>query len=288
MKTFIVKITVLLSLILWGVVPVLAQTMAFGQSLRINMRAYDNARIHFQGNSGDVVTIHVAGSCVNGENLDPNFSVDAPDGSFVRHDENSGGGCAGVDAAMSITLPQDGTYTIRLYNRDAAGVAEVSINCPNLNCFGPVNPPVPLPPSNDGSMIQSVSVPDRGFVPNDERINRHFKDQAAPVAIYCHSWGIQVRSIDPVTGRGADPADIDLTNEQLALIPIPADENLLVVATDTIQFSRLTTGEFQVNAQEANGKEYVFIWNQCDPTLSYHLQADLPYTLDYASLHAGQ
>lgn len=277
-------VMIVLSVTLSCVLPVLAQTMTYGNSLQLPMIAYDNHTIHFEGNPGDVVDIYVAGSCDNGENLNPNFSVFAPDGGFIRHDEDSGGGCANIDAAMSITLTQSGVHTIRLYNQQAGGVASVSINCPTLNCFASARPVNPNNNGNNSGLILRDSV----FNPHDERINRHFKDQGAPVAIYCHDWGIQVRSINPLTGRGADPADIDLTYEELAVLPVAINENVAIAETENITLSRLTTGEFQVNALEWDGKPYVFIWNECNPTESYHIQNDMPFTLDYVSLRNGE
>lgn len=288
MKTRII-VMIVLSVTLCSVLPALAQTMGYGSSLQLPMAAYDNHTITFEGNPGDVVDIYVAGSCNNGENLNPNFSVFTPDSDFIQHDEDSGGGCANVDAAMSITLTQSGVHTIRLYNRQAGGVASVSINCPTLNCFAPTPAPLtpPVNPNNNGN-ISVVTLPDPVFNPHDDRINRHFKDQGAPVAIYCHDWGIQIRSINPLTGRGADPADIDISNEALAALPTALEENRLIAEAGTVQLWRLSSGEFQVNALEWDGKPYVFVWDQCDPTESYHIQTDMPFTLDYVSLRNSE
>jgi len=95
------------------------------------------------------------------------------------------------------------------------------------------------------------------------------------VAIVCAAHGIQVRRIDPETGRGIDPPAINLFTEDIEAAGIPTEANLLLAEQDGVALYRLTTGEFQVNVLNANSLEYkwfVFVWDQCPvPTHSYHL-----------------
>ena len=93
---------------------------------------------------------------------------------------------------------------------------------------------------------------------HDGRIN---PDPAAPVAVYCHDYGIDVYRINSdSTGSLVFTA----TNEEIDAVGASPVENTLIDAYDNIRLYRLTTGEFQVNAgPDAEGKEYVLIWDDC-------------------------
>jgi hypothetical protein len=104
----------------------------------------------------------------------------------------------------------------------------------------------------------SESVPDPGFNPDDGRLQ---PDAAAPVAVYCQDYGIDVYRINAdSTGSLAFTA----TNEAIDAVGDSPVANTLIAADDNIRLYRLTTGEFQINAgPDAEGKEYVLIWDDC-------------------------
>lgn len=99
------------------------------------------------------------------------------------------------------------------------------------------------------------SDPDEGFNPNDGRLH---PDAGAPVAVYCHDYGIDVYSINADShGTLAFTA----TNEEIEAVGDSPEVNTLIDAFGNIRLYRLTTGEFQINAgPDAEGKEYVLIW----------------------------
>ena len=97
-----------------------------------------------------------------------------------------------------------------------------------------------------------------GFDPGDGRIK---PDAAAPVAVYCHDYGIDVYRINPdSTGSLVFTA----TNAEIDAVGKSPPENTLIDYYGNIRLYRLTTGEFQVNAgPDSEGKEYVLIWDGC-------------------------
>jgi len=109
------------------------------------------------------------------------------------------------------------------------------------------------------------------FDPGDDRLNRANKDRAAPVAIYCMDWGIEVRVIHPITSRGIDPPAITAFNEDIEALGIP-ETNTLLGEGSGVTLHRLTTGEFAVHVLYPNEyKWYIFVWDQCPvPTNVYH------------------
>ncbi len=112
------------------------------------------------------------------------------------------------------------------------------------------------------------------FIPGDERINHAAWDRAAPVAIYCKAHGIQVWKISRESGRGWSAPSINLSFAAIDEQGIPGERNMLLAEQDGVQLYRLTTGEFQVNVlYEDEYKWYIFVWDQCMPTRSYHLAA---------------
>ncbi len=84
---------------------------------------------------------------------------------------------------------------------------------------------------------------------------------AQPVATYCTADGIEVWDID-AAGNGAllltAPAEGD----------IPASNQTLAQSGDVI-LSRLSTGEFQVNALDGEGNPYVLVWDGCPASEVY-------------------
>lgn len=107
------------------------------------------------------------------------------------------------------------------------------------------------------------------YDPGDGRINREPKDRAAPVAIYCAPAGVRVWLVD---GGELGALVIDLSYEAINAAGIPADQNQLLASNVGVQVWRLTSGDFQVNTvYPEDGKPYVFGWDRCPPTQTYHL-----------------
>jgi hypothetical protein len=109
------------------------------------------------------------------------------------------------------------------------------------------------------------------FEPNDGRMNHSISDRAAPVASYCHDWGIEVWQIDPVNATGINPPAIFVSWEEIEATGVPTDQNVLLAENNGVAFYRLTTGEFQVNTTYADGKPFILVWSECDARHSYHL-----------------
>lgn len=112
------------------------------------------------------------------------------------------------------------------------------------------------------------------FSPVDGRINHHEIDRAAPVAIYCKAYGIEVYGVDPATGNGSTLPIISMTNEAVAAMGVPTGAPLLLGQYADVTLWRLTTGELQVNTHyAADGKPWVFVWDACPMTSSSHLSS---------------
>jgi hypothetical protein len=153
------------------------------------------------------------------------------------------------------------TWTSRAGNgKNAQIVYTQSGSCPGLPTFGTAQ-------GSSGKIIDG----EVQFDPGDERLNRENKDRAAPVAIYCVDWGIEIRIIDYATSRGIDPPAITALNEHIDEVGVP-DVNTLLGDHNGVQLYRLTTGEYAVFTHYANeNKAYIFLWDQCPvPTIKYH------------------
>ncbi|MBN1120832.1 MAG: pre-peptidase C-terminal domain-containing protein, partial [Anaerolineae bacterium] len=72
--------------------------------------AFDAHSWMFAGSAGQSITVSVRGS----DNMDPEVSVYDPGGNELGLDDDSGGGSNGHDALLTVTLPADGTYVIRV------------------------------------------------------------------------------------------------------------------------------------------------------------------------------
>ncbi|MEO8611824.1 MAG: hypothetical protein ABI690_28250 [Chloroflexota bacterium] len=153
------------------------------------------------------------------------------------------------------------TWTSRSGNGYNAQIAyTTSGNCLGLPTFG----------ASKGSSSKVIEG-EVQFDPGDDRLNRETKDRAAPVAIYCVDWGIEIRVIDYPTSRGIDPPAITALTEQIDSVGVP-DVNTLLGDHNGVQLYRLTTGEYAVFTHYANeNKPYIFVWDQCPvPTKTYH------------------
>lgn len=101
--------------------------------------------------------------------------------------------------------------------------------------------------------------PVEDFNPDDGRLQ---PDAAAPVAVYCQDYGIDIYGINAdSTGTLAFTA----SNEAIEAVGEAPEVNTLIAEEGNVRLYRLTTGEFQINAgPDAEGKEYVLIWDDDD------------------------
>lgn len=153
------------------------------------------------------------------------------------------------------------TWTSRAGNGYQAQIAYTTTgSCPGLPTFT-------TPQGSSGKIIDG----EVQFDPGDDRLNRANKDRAAPVAVYCMEWGIEIRVIDYATSRGIDPPAITALYPDVEALGVPA-ANTLLGEGSSVRLYRLTTGEYAVFATYANeNKAYIFVWDQCPvPTSTYH------------------
>lgn len=88
-----------------------------------------------------------------------------------------------------------------------------------------------------------------------------------PVAIFCQVGGIEVYR---VADDGAGQLAIHIEDRELDAVPALPAENTVVASDGDLLLSRLSTGEYQVNAgPDATGAMYVFIWDACPPVHAY-------------------
>lgn len=104
----------------------------------------------------------------------------------------------------------------------------------------------------------------------DGRVNA--TECAPPVVPYCLPYGIFVYEIDPATGEGA--LLMMVRDEVIAAIGVP-DENTALAQANGVILSRLSTGEFQINALDFEGKPYTLVWDDCPPGEVYLIKGAL-------------
>lgn len=126
--------------------------------------------------------------------------------------------------------------------------------------------PTPPPPPSDPPPPPSDPPP---LPINDGRINASDKDSIPPFVIYCDGGSIKIYGIDYQTSRGW--LLVAWTQEALDELGIPDDVPLELAHFDTASFWRLPTGEFQGNGVTPDGKPYIFVWDGCPATSTYHL-----------------
>lgn len=152
----------------------------------------------------------------------------------------------------SLTLPYQYALKVRLYSLDTnfnnvfnpAGtiLAEIAVDG---ECTEQSEPP------SEGSAAK-VSLP---FAPHDGRLQ---PDAAAPAAVYCVSSGLQVYGID-----SESQGHLVMSISKEALSANAPAENTLLDSVPGIALYHLTTGEFQINATQSDGKTYVLTWGGC-------------------------
>ncbi len=105
---------------------------------------------------------------------------------------------------------------------------------------------------------------------SDGRINNSvILDGGAPVAVYCRPDGaIDVWFISPSSSRGT--FIFRVTPQRIAEIGVPEERNATLRFLGSVSVSRLTTGEFQVNAINFDGTPYAVVWDACPATEYYH------------------
>jgi hypothetical protein len=109
---------------------VLAATISYNSSITLT-GPFGFDTVTFDGIAGSTVSILIQGECVDPTNpVDPRFRLDDPGGGFVHFDDNSGGGCAGLDAAAGrININSNGTYTMQVWANSAPGNVIVTLTC---------------------------------------------------------------------------------------------------------------------------------------------------------------
>lgn len=107
-----------------------------------------------------------------------------------------------------------------------------------------------------------------GCLFGDGRVNA--TECAPPVVPYCLPYGIYVYEIDPQTGDGS--LLLMVRDEVIAAIGVP-DENTALAQANGVILSRLSTGEFQINAPDFEGKPYTLVWDGCPPGQVYLIKA---------------
>jgi hypothetical protein len=138
-------------------------------------------------------------------------------------------------------LPQNANYQLRITFASSAPTVEFSIGCE----AAPAAPPeAPVP-----AMF------------TDGRINPH---PGAPVAMWCQEDdGLVVYGID---ANSQGYLSLYAPPDLIASVPAFPDANTLIATgANGVRLYRLSTGELQVNAPASDGKEYVYLWNDCAP-----------------------
>jgi hypothetical protein len=107
----------------------------------------------------------------------------------------------------------------------------------------------------------------------DGRINNGYDiDVAAPIAIYCEQDdgpGFDIYTINSQTGDGT--LAVRVTLDQINDVGIPTDANAPLWSEGGLWLFRLTTGEFQLNTANFDGKPYSISWWGCPSSGVTHL-----------------
>ncbi len=123
---------------------------------------------------------------------------------------------------------------------------------------GPLSMPAPCPTPEDEAGPPAENLYD-GRINNDQGF-----DVAAPVAIY--EGSVDIFGIDPTTGSGW--LTLEISDEQIAALGVPAETPALLGQSvnpftgKDIFLYRLPGGAFQINTEYADGKPYIFMWDE--------------------------
>lgn len=166
-----------------------------------------------------------------------------------------------VPVSDKVSVSGNGSVTIPFYETLDEGI-EVYLM---VNDQWPFEP-FAVECSNTGTRVEHA----QWFEPGDDRINRQ---AYAYASVYCDAdnervgiYGIHSPGVgDPDRNDGSGFPAIFVPYAELP--PVPADQNVLISEYRGIQFYRLTTGEYQVNAgPDPEGKTYVLVWDGCPQT----------------------
>ncbi|MEQ8676048.1 MAG: hypothetical protein RLP44_01955 [Aggregatilineales bacterium] len=123
-------------------------------------------------------------------------------------------------------------------------------------------------PASIATGSQTPTIPACNF--NDGRLNELYGgDCAAPVVPYCNGTNITVYRMNTELSTGY--LVIAMTAEEIEAVGIPTGENVILAQFRDVILSRLTTGEFQVNAHYHDGKPYVMTWDNCPASTATRL-----------------
>ncbi len=90
-----------------------------------------------------------------------------------------------------------------------------------------------------------------------------------PAVPFCLEEGLQVY-VPTETGEGE--LLFALSHEMIAAIGVPEGENVTLARQGDTILSRLTTGEFQLNAFDGEGNPFVLVWDGCPVTNVYQIK----------------
>ncbi|MBI5930066.1 MAG: hypothetical protein HY862_12210 [Chloroflexi bacterium] len=219
------------------------------------------------------------GSCISGGG--PNVAIS---GDFTR--------LAYLPVANSHTANISNPASTSVFNIPAGGTAQAGtpgyfyINYTSSSGVAPVSVTINVDSSADGAAIGSTSIVVTcngvGLAPvvqisntynvtlgiQDGRLNT---DLAAPVIVYKDSIRLFVRN--PETNRGVQI--LTITDEKIAAVGIPSASTVLgstqnPYSGQSVTVYRLPSGEFQLSTAYADGKPYIFVWNE-DASVRYYL-----------------
>jgi hypothetical protein len=273
-RLFSVAIILMLALVsVLAISPVHAGSISYSGTLTVTDPTFDRPLETGGGTSGQVTYFDSQEFSVDVSGLytmtmtSGVFAPSTPDdGFFVLYFESVNGSAPltnfynADDAGGAGNLPQlveyldEGvTYSLASTTFDAGqtGSYAVDITGPGIVTLGRSSSPTTF---TDGRINSSV-----------------IQDGGAPVAIYCRTDGsIDVWFISPSSSRGT--LIFRVTAERIEDIGIPEERNVTLRFLGSVSVSRLTTGEFQVNAPNFDGTPYVGVWDDCPATVFYHPQ----------------
>lgn len=121
--------------------------------------------------------------------------------------------------------------------------------------------------TDSGTATTSSIAPRLTF--SDGRLNRF--DAAAPIVVYPVTIGDAVgMNIYQVTAEGKGAFLFQVTPDDIAAVPESPESNTLIEALAGVQVWRLTSGEYQINAPQYNGKTYVLIFDEIISSIDYN------------------
>lgn len=200
-----------------------------------------------------------------------------PPRSFVSGAVESQGGARPFFAGERITIgvQAQATVTVEFYTSPILVLASSLTVTSDISFVVPVKPQgafdqirvfVTTIDSSEWSLgcEAAPAAPPQAPVPamfTDGRINPH---PGAPVAMWCQEDdGLVVYGID---ANSQGYLSLYAPPDLIASVPtLPNANTLIATGANGVRLYRLSTGELQVNAPASDGKEYVYLWNDCAP-----------------------